>query len=245
MNFADQEEIDERQKRRAQKKHKDVIWNSLTTIFVTASVAAIAYFLFLFVNPSTSLNPYPAPTRPALLQLATSTPTIVSLPATWTPAPISTATPEPTHAITETPASDVTSTPMVSSGQYIFAPKSEPVAMENTVFHPSMDCNWQGVAGQVWDIQGRPFTNLVVHLKGYYNGKNIDQTTLTGGAAGWIGESGYEFVLELGSAPIDTTGMLTIQLEDNSYIPISDKVTFNTYASCDKNLILINFQQVR
>jgi hypothetical protein len=82
-----------------------------------------------------------------------------------------------------------------------------------------------------------------VHLLGYYDGKSVDQTTLSGGAQAWYGESGYEFVL--GDTPVDSTGQLSIQLDDQSFLAISNKVLVNTYADCSKNLILVNFQQVR
>jgi hypothetical protein len=68
-------------------------------------------------------------------------------------------------------------------------------------------------------------------------------TTLSGGAQAWYGESGFEFVL--GDTPIDSTNQLTIQLEDQSYMAISNKVALSTYSACDKNLVLVNFQQVR
>ena len=142
----------------------------------------------------------------------------------------------------QVPVSTATLTPM---GDYLFAVKGSPVGMTNTTFHPTMDCNWQGVAGKVTDIQGKAVSNLAIHLTGTYNGKAVDQTTLSGGAAKWIGDGGYEIVLQVGSAPIDSTGMLTIQIEDSSYIPLSAPITFDTYADCSKNLILINFQQMR
>lgn len=248
MNFADQEEIAQRQKNRGKKRRHDVLWNSLTAVFIIASVAAVGYFLVLFSNPASAMNPYPPPTMPALIQIPTATLTPVILPPTWTPTPSATATQMPdagTTAFTpadQTPAITEAST---SSGDFLFSMKGNPVGMTNTTFHPSLDCNWQGVAGKVTDIQGKAVSNLTVHLKGYYNGKSVDQMTLSGGAAKWIGDGGYEIVLELGSPPLASTGQLTIQLEDTAYVPLSEKVTFDTYAECEKNLILINFQQTQ
>jgi hypothetical protein len=250
MNFADQEEIAERQKHRNRKRQNTMIWNILTAVFVVASVLAIIYFGLLFANPANALNPYPPPTLPALIQIPTSTPTLVQLPATWTPTASLTAvptdTPVPTAAETETPAIGTTSTPYPtadSSAHYPFASKGDPAPYANTIFHPDKDCKWQGIAGQVWDIQGRPLIGYRVHLWGYYNGKTVDLTTLSGGAQAWYGESGYEFVI--GSSPINSTGKLSVELEDQSYMAISNKVTVNTYADCDKNLVLVNFQQVK
>lgn len=247
MNFIDQEEIAERQRRRSQKRRNDTVWNILTTLLVLATVSAIFFFLFLFSNPNTALNPFPPPTLPVLVQIPTSTPTQVMLPPTWTPTVAITMTPEPTiEEATATFPSGETPTPYATdpNAEYPFAPKSDPIAMANTVFHTDGNCNWQGVAGQVVDIQGRPVLGLMIHLSGYYNGKSIDQTTLSGGAQEWYGKSGYEFVLSTGQ-PIDSVGRLSVQLTDTAYVAISDKIVFNTYADCQKNLILINFQQVK
>lgn len=249
MNFADQEEIDERLKHRNRKRQNNLIWNVLTVIFIIISVTAVGYFGLLFADPATPLNPFPPPTMPALIQLPTSTPMTAKLPPTWTPTIVVTAEPTATNTpqieITETSTEGPTPTPLATTNnsKYPFASKGEPAAMANTVFHPDKDCNWQGIAGQVWDIQGRALVGYRVHLQGFYNGKTIDLTTLSGGAQAWYGESGYEFVL--GNKPIDSTHQLTIQLEDQSYMLISNQVVLDTYSDCSKNLVLVNFQQIR
>jgi hypothetical protein len=248
MNFADQEEIAERQNQRQRRRQHNVLWNTLTAIFIIGSVLVAIYFALLFADPASSLNPYPPPTLPALVQLPTSTPTLVMLPPTWTPVP--TTLPQPSETptsldLTSTLPQDVTPTAYATdnNSKYPFASKGNPAAFANTTYHPNSDCKWQGIAGQVWDIQGRPLIGYRVHLQGYYNGKSVDLTTLSGGAQAWYGESGFEFVL--GNTPIDSTGKLTIQLEDQSYMAISNQVTLNTYSDCTKNLVLVNFQQVR
>ncbi len=248
MNFADQEEIALRKKSRIKKRRSDILWNSLTAIFILATVGAVGLMMVLFSNPASSINPFPPPTLPALIQIPTATLTPIITPSISTPTSTISVTEMPTNSegtpmITQqTPFNPATETP---SGDYLFAVKGSPVGMTNTTFHPTMDCNWQGVAGKVTDIQGKPVSNLAIHLTGTYNGKAVDQTTLSGGAAKWIGEGGYEIVLQVGSAPIDSTGLLIIQIEDSSYIPLSAPITFDTYADCGKNLILINFQQMR
>ena len=92
-------------------------------------------------------------------------------------------------------------------------------------------------------MNGSPQPNIRVHLRGVYNGKTIDLTTITGLAAEWYGPSGFEF--KLSEKAIDSTALLAIQLEDQSFLPISEQVILNTYADCTKNLILVNFKQVR
>jgi hypothetical protein len=252
MNFADQEEIDERQKHRRHKRQNNLIWNVLTAIFIIISLIAISYFGLLFADPKTSLNPFPPPTIPALIQLPTNTPTVIQMPATWTLTATATSVPtstptqvEVTGTGTGTGTAESNPTPLatVNNSKYPFASKGDPAAMANTVFHHDKDCNWQGIAGQVWDIQGNALVGYRVHLQGFYNGKNIDLTTLSGGAQYWYGSGGYEFVI--GDKAIDSTGQLSIQMEDQSYMLISNKVVLNTYSDCTKNLIMVNFQQVR
>jgi hypothetical protein len=245
MNFADQEEIALRKKTRGKKRRHDIVWNSLTAIVIIATLAAVGYFMVLFSNPVSSLNPFPPPTLPALIQIPTATLTPLAPTATLTLLPTSTT--EQMAATTESPTAEITaaSTGTPLADNFLFAMKGSPEGWPNTTFHPTLDCNWQGVAGKVTNIQGKAVDNLAIHIYGTYNGKKIDQRTLSGGAAKWIGDGGYEIVLELGSAPIASTGQLTIQVEDSSYIPLSAAITFDTFSECGKNMVLINFQQAR
>lgn len=179
-----------------------------------------------------------------------------SLPPTWTPTPSATSTPRPTDtpeitaipATTEAPTTIPTTAPTAfpiatDNGDYSFAVQGQPAAFPNTQFHPGESCDWQGVAGTVVDLQGKPVVGMLVRLFGVYDGRTVEMNTLTGGAAAWYGESGYEFYL--GSVLADTSSTMAVQLVDQSLNPVSGRVIFNTYAACDKNLILINFKQVR
>jgi hypothetical protein len=250
MNFADHEDFAERKRRRERRQRSDMVWNLLTGVMLIASVLLIGAMLLTFSNPYIAMNPFPPPTMPVLAVLSSSTPTRVVLPATWTPTtpPIQTpkpvqvtVTPEPTIIIPTAPG--ITPLPTDPNALFPFAVKSQPVAMANTVFRPDSNCNWQGVAGRVEDLQGRPVVGILIRLTGVYNGKTVEMTTLSGGAQAWYGESGYEF--QLGQKAIDSVSALSVQLTDQGLLPISDRVIFNTYSTCDKNLILINFKQVR
>jgi len=126
---------------------------------------------------------------------------------------------------------------------YPFVLKSNPIPMSNLVFHPDGDCSWQGIAGQVQDMQGRPVRGLSVHLIGSYNGRAVDMTTLSGAAQAWYGESGFEFVL--GTTPLDSKDELYLQLADQGMVALSAAVPVETFSACDKNLVLVNFKQVR
>ena len=247
MNFADQEEIAERLQRRRKHQRRDATWNVFTGIVTVLTVLALAALAVIFIDPFLPLNPFPPPTMPVMAAAPMFTPTLYVMPATATLTRIpATSTPLPTSTSTPAPSATVTQALMITADPnavYPFVLKSAPIPMSNLVFHPDADCNWQGVAGQVLDMQGRPVVGLTVHLTGTYNGKAIDLTTLSGAAQAWYGDSGFEFVL--GTTPLDSQGLLFLQLSDQGMVAVSAPVKLDTFSSCDKNLVLVNFIQVR
>ncbi len=247
MNFADQDEIAARLERRRRRQRHDATWNVLTGFVLFVALILLGYLALLFLDPSLPFNPFPPPTLPSaagFVATATSyvlppTKTVTSSPTATLVPPTVTNTPEATNSPTPLPIV-ITSDP---NTEFPYALESNPIPMSNLVFHPDGNCSWQGVAGRVVDLQGRPVEGLAVHLSGTYNGTPVDMTTLTGGAQAWYGESGFEFVL--GSKPVGSSGQLILQLADQGMVAISATVQFDTYAECDKNLVLINFRQVR
>jgi hypothetical protein len=103
-------------------------------------------------------------------------------------------------------------------------------------------CNWAGVAGQVFDLTGTPIKNLILHLEGLWNGSAVSVEALSGSADKY-GPAGYEF--ELGTQTLDSTQVLWIQVQDATHKAVSPRVYFDTYNDCARNLILVNFVQVR
>ncbi|KAF0110230.1 MAG: hypothetical protein FD147_1779 [Chloroflexi bacterium] len=249
MNFADHEELAKRQKRRLRRRRNDMVWNLLTGSVLIAMVGLISVMLLVFSNPHIALNPFPPPTMPVLVILPSPTPTLVVMPATWTPTLRATETPPPMLISATADPTNTTTTSALpttntteSSAIYPFVLQGAPAEVRSVVFRPETGCEWQGVAGQVVDLQGKPKLQIAVALKGVFNGKTVDMKTISGTHTVY-GESGYEF--QLSNVPIQSSGSLSIQLIDQSFLPLSDKVIFNTYATCDKNLILINFKQVQ
>lgn len=249
MNFTDRDELAGRLKRRKRRQRRDIFWNFLTICTVIATIALAGVLMLVFSNPYIALNPFPPPTLPALVSLPTSTLTPVALPATWTPTVMATKTPLPENATATstiepsptvedaTPSAEVTVNPL-----YSFALQGSPASLKSSVFKPSTGCDWQGVAGLVIDMQSKPLVNIGVVLKGTYDGKTISTQTISGTHTEY-GVSGYEF--QLGTTPLASTGLLSIQLVDQAGLPMSEQVIFDTYGTCDKNLILINFKQAR
>lgn len=232
-----------------------LVWNTLTIIVLLVTACVVLAFLSLFLNPNILFNPFPPPTLPTVAELPTLTPTARGvLPPTWTPGPTKeptlTPTPRPTFTPlpTETPFNlfTPTATPTETlslAGLPYSVAAGSPVAISSVTFHPEAGCNWMGVAGQVLDLSGAPVsTGVVIQLSGVLEGEFLDITSLTG-IAPQYGQSGYEFTLK--DTPLASNNTLWVQLLDQSGAPLSEKIYFETFEDCNRNLTFINFKQVR
>lgn len=105
------------------------------------------------------------------------------------------------------------------------------------------DCNWMGVAGQVFDQEEAPVTGLVIEAGGVIDGQPILGLALTS-LNETYGPGGYE--MKLLDSVIESTASLWVQVKDADGNPLSPQVLLDTVADCDQNLILVNFvaQQV-
>ncbi len=218
--------------------------NILTGILVTGTVVVVLLFAIVFINPQVGFNPLPPTTMPALfLTWTPSTTPIFSLPETWTPTvsptdaptftPIPSNSPEPTLEETPIPTANL------ESGTSFSIQEGSPSYAENS-FHPDAGCNWFGIAGQVFDKEGTVVSGILVEAGGFLGETEISGLTLTGMAPDY-GEGGYEIFLD--DTPISSDGDIWIQLLDQANLPLSEKIYFITFDSCDSNLIKINFKQ--
>ena len=227
-----------------------ILLNILTILVLILAGCFCAGFAAIFLNPQISFNPFAGPTLPATAALPTSTPTPPSvLPPTWTPTvyvqPTSTETPAPTPTLAPvSPTAPIETKPAatIEGGMPFVLHAGDPVAIPN-IGHPDQQCNWIGVAGKAYDMTGAPIAQgLFVQLGGTFDGTPVDLLGMAGMASQY-GPGGYEFTL--GDQPVASTQNLWLQLFDQAMIPLSDKIYFDTFADCNKNLILINFNQVR
>lgn len=236
-----------------------VIWNTLTILALLGVVCIACLTLGIFSNPYLTLNPFPPPNPTSSSAAASEGPVnTMVLPPTWTPTnpPVPTATnpppPTPTLVLTPTPITltptetlTVTEATAVPPGGYPFVMREgSPVAISN-IYHPELGCNWMGVGGQVLDMSGGPVTTgMIIQLGGVLPGVRIPENliSLTGVALSY-GRSGYEFTLA--DRPVASRNSLWVQLLNQAGGPLSEKIYFDTYDSCDKNLIIIDFKQVR
>lgn len=169
--------------------------------------------------------------------VATVTPT-ATLENTATATIINTPTRTPTSTATST--STVTSTPTETPVVELFNVQTgSPVFTANFV-HTTEACAWQGIAGQVFGADGSPLLNYIVKVSGKYNGKDFSQLSLTGLVSNDpYGPGNFEIVL--GTTPLDSTDLLTIQLFDPTGLEMTNPISISTFSSCSKNLEIINF----
>lgn len=235
----------------------DLVLNVISAIALVGVLFVGVVFLVIFFNPQSSINPFPPPTLPALAEFPTPTPTPQNvLPPTWTPAPTTAPsdTPEPsaTPLPTETPTQEPTieqATPTEgtppstaeSAGMPYEIQQGDPSYIKN-IGHPDLGCNWMGVAGQATGLNGAPVVGLFVQLGGTFQGQPLERLSMTGTATQY-GSGGYEFTL--GDKPVASTDTFWVQLFDQGMLPLSDKIPFDTVDDCEKNLVLVNFRQVR
>jgi len=230
----------------------------LTVILLIGTVFSAIYVAMIFSYPQANFNPFPPPTMVPTLFIPSITPFPTRAPATLaptaTPTELPTATKTPTEptptAIPATPIgtltiatnNPLTPTPKGTAPAYSFAIQDAPKLIDGQLFDPNHGCTWQGVAGHVYDLQNGPANKIEVTLFGILDGKLLNETSLTGTAIQY-GPSGYEFTL--GSKPVASTQRLWIRLVDQVGVPLSDRIFFDTSADCSKNLVLINFKQVK
>jgi hypothetical protein len=159
---------------------------------------------------------------------------------TPTTAPLATETPEPTEIPEETPTPEMSETPVAVEMPFALQVGS-PAKMPN--FVNDEGCNWMGMYGQVFDLDNSPILELGVHLVGELEEVGeIDLYALTGSAPD-LGPGAYLF--NIADRPIESEEELSIQLDDGSGTLLSDVIYIDTSDSCEENLIMVNFRQIR
>jgi len=231
---------------------RNLIWNILTVVLLLSTGCVGYYYYTIYTNPFSSLNPFPPVVLPTLFETSTPTITPQQLEPTWTftatlaPSPTRTRaatwTPLPgmiTPTITDTP--QATDTPMASATPALASVSITYKA--STDVHPSSACKWLGVGGQVLDKNNKALPYQTIQMGGTLNGANVQHLTLSGTTpASEYGDGGFEIVIS--NQAVDSTGTLWVQLFDSSSKPLTDKVYFNTYSDCSKNLVLIIFTKL-
>ena len=226
-----------------------LILNVLTGIVLLITLYVGFRFATIFLNPQSSLNPYPPPTLPATLgpPTPTNTPAIrlpTEIPPTSTPRPLPTIRPTATATLEATVTPEFTATLQESppataeSGAQFELQTGSP-----TYIPDERGCAHMGVGGKVYDLQGAPIVGLAVRVSGELAGAPIGPLdTLTGSAADRFGFGGYYF--ELSDTPTASEDTLLLQVLDaSSGLELSEQVALTTYDNCEQNLVFINWAQ--
>jgi hypothetical protein len=234
-------------------KRNPLLWNLLTVVVLLGICGLVYFFFTIFSNPYSRLNPFPPQPTPTNYQTITPTITIIQLPPTWTYTPTTQPSPSRTKAptwtalpglisptVTDTPETP-TPTPITETPTTTPTPMPASVVITDvasTTIHADSTCNWIGVGGKVLDANGKDLQFQTIQLGGTFNGKTVNRTMLSGSAPAY-GPSGFEFVL--GEKPLASTQQLWIQLFDNGAKPLTDKIYFDTFTDCSKNLVMVVF----
>jgi hypothetical protein len=223
---------------------KPILFNILALFFLILSCLCPGFSIAIYAAPYSGLNPLPPKRFDAGINLPTSTQTpLIDFPPTWTP----TVTLEPSFTATPSPSREAGATLTATLQNF-----SDPNATQSTFpfivegGNPKYSaspkgCAWLGVAGTVYDGAHIPLNNLWVVVNGKLSGNTINLEVVTGSV--YADQEG-EFEFKLADSPILSLNSLSIQLMDGNRVPISEKIVFNTYAGCDKNLITVIFAQV-
>lgn len=205
------------------------------------------------VLPSVTASNTPTKTLPPTFTLTptdTSTPT-ETLPPTATIAPSSTITetlgPTDTPSMTPTPSVSPTPTPTETPTGPTTTPSPtlspfpyglrDPEVIFTQNFANTAGCAWQGIGGQVFDINNTAVNGMQIHIFG----PNVGDRFVTSGSNSLYGAGGWE-------QPVDNKingDTYYVELLSPAGTPISERIQVTFPTDCAKNLALVNFKQVR
>ena len=188
-------------------------------------------------TPGVTLPPTrtPVPAQPTNTPPPTNTrrPTLTpSITPSLPPAtPTRTPTPTPTDTPTPGPSPTVTNT----RSPFPFTKSLDsPTYLQN--FANNAGCNWLGIAGEVFDLEGNPVATGAYRVHIWDNGIDV---RVTPGEASAYGPSGYEQFL-FDSPRIQDHN---IQLETANGTAVSQVYRVTTRSSCNQNLLYFIFVQ--
>ncbi len=244
--MADLDDIDPTMEPPVRRSYGGFFANCLTGGVLLATLAVVGVYALVFINPYIPFNPYPPPTLPPTLGPPTPTPT----PGIFLPtARAATATSTPTEATTAVvPTAPPTGSPTPTQATPEATPTGEAFEPQpgSPVLTPNiandLGCDWMGVGGQAFDLQGDPIVGLSVHLEGTLQGQEYDLDTLTGSAPN-LGPGGYVF--DLAEQPIASDETIWVQLQDTAGVALSEPLQLTTASNCEENFVLVNWNQVR
>lgn len=201
----------------------------------------------------------PATWTPTATPTESATPTITASPTvepSTTPSvtpspeftPTETGTPTLTPTLTPTPtATGPTPTRTNTPSPFQYTLQNDRINYTQNFARPTLGCNWQGIAGMAYDLNGRPVIGLLVQVQG----GGLDYSALTGTRPEY-GSGGYELFIT--DRPQTTTNTYRVQLRNANGQPLSESIVVPTFENqqdangntvCSRQLALVYFVQNR
>ena len=178
-------------------------------------------------------TPIPEQDTPTPVPINTLRPTLTPSITPTFPPPTPTKTPTPTPTDTPTPGPTPTATSTRSPFPFTKDVVS-PQYLQN--YANAAGCNWMGIAGEVFDLEGNPVPHGQYRVHIWESG--IDQRPTVGDAPAY-GPSGYEQFLFDAPRVQDQN----VQLETSNGTAVSQVYRVQTRASCNQNLLYFIFLQ--
>lgn len=189
--------------------------------------------------PTFTLTPTDTPTPTETLPPTatfTVSPTITDTPGpTDTPSVTPTPSTSPTPTPTETPTGP-TNTPPPTLSPFLYDLRDEDVIFTQN-FANTAGCAWQGLGGQVFDINSTAVNGMQIHVFG----PTIGDRFVTSGSNSLYGAGGWE-------QPVDNKingNTYYVELLSPGGTAISPRIQVTFPTDCTRNLALVNFVQVR
>jgi hypothetical protein len=234
-----------------------VAWVVSTPAPPAAAVAIPTQIVLPTLTPSATLTATPRATNtplptftlvPSITPLPSATPITPTATLTLTTTP----TPLPTITITNTPGPTPTSTVTLTATNTDIptalpsptGPTPSPFPFQlrgNQVqylanFANTAGCAWQGIGGQVFDVNGNPLDGIQVAV---YN-QSFNQITQSG-TNSFYGAGGWEVTVGTAAAP----QQFIVELRSQLGVTISNPVNVSFPGDCGQNVAVVNFDQTR
>jgi hypothetical protein len=114
-----------------------------------------------------------------------------------------------------------------------------PFTADPPIYQPNTNpqgCDWLSIAGTVTGLLGEPILNLAVEV----SGEGFTEVQFTG-TAPLFGASGFE--VNLGSEP--QAQDFAVRILGSTGEPLSDYISVTTGSTCEENVLLLPFRQVK
>jgi hypothetical protein len=239
-------------------------FNILSVVLLGLTALACLCYTTVFFVP-TLAGPFAGPTPVRAVQLPTATPTVLSLPPTWTPTvpgpptetstPFFTTTPEPTETqrftITPAPTRTKTVTPGPSPTASPTRSKYPYTGAVTYQLDPAYGCGGSVIMGTITDLAGQPVTagSIAIHVEGdgdvdtggeLHPGQEFRGGKMRGASpyTGILGPSSWNVIINLSGT---TAGTWRVWLIRGGQI--SDQIEVHFSGACGQSSAVVRFQQ--